>query len=499
MIIKGKSRGGASQLARHLLRADTNERVKLIELQSPLDDLGDALRDWQLISTGTKGQKGLYHANISPDNYVMTDKQWLRCVEVLETELGFTGQPRTIVLHEKEGREHIHVVWQRTDIDTMTLKSDSQNYQAHERASMTLEEEFGHELVPGKHAKRDREQQPEFPRAKYNLDEAQQFERNNIDPEQFKITLTEIYRQSDTARAFKAALEDNGLILATGDKRGFVLVDQEGEVYSLSRQLLDVKAKELKKFLKNIGQIEDVEQATARQEFKNHLRDILPEHWPKWPEPEQTPEPKPQQKPEQKKAQAPQPDKQIDPQAQKLEVALKARNDQQSQEILERHLIEMQRLKETHKADTDELLAARRAVQQAELARFYQREAEHSDDWVKKFADIVKHRWNPAAAEQQRLERQQKIDEIRTRHRIERETLIQTRKIQRDSDLEELKHRHSQQLQEQAIRQSAERERYKREQDAGMKIFEQIMKDEQKRQEERKQKPDEPDPPKRSL
>ena len=221
--------------------------------------------------------------------------------------------------------------------------------------------------------------------------------------------------------------------------------------------------------------------------------------WPKWPEPEQTPEPKPQQKPEQKKAQAPQPDKQIDPQAQKLEAALKARNDKQSREILDRHRIEMQSLKETHKADTEDLLAARRSVQQAELSRFYQREAEHSDDWVKKFADIVKHRWNPAAAEQQRLERQQKIDEIRTRHRIERETLIQTRKIQRDSDLEELKHRHNQQVQEQAIRYRAEQERYNRERDAGMKIFEQIMKDEQKRQEERKQKPDEPDPPKRSL
>ena len=91
MIIKGNSRAGASQLARHLLRADTNERVQLLELQSPLDDLSEALRDWQLISAGTLGKKGLYHANISPDNYEMTPKQWLRSVEVLEEELGFTG------------------------------------------------------------------------------------------------------------------------------------------------------------------------------------------------------------------------------------------------------------------------------------------------------------------------------------------------------------------------------------------------------------------------
>jgi hypothetical protein len=456
-------------------------------MQSPLDDLGDTLRDWQLISTGTKGTKGLYHANISPDNYEMTLEQWLRCVEVLEEELGFTGQPRTIVMHEKHGRVHIHVVWQRTDIDTMTLRSDSQNYMAHERASMTLEEEFGHEMVPGKHAKRDRQQQPEFPRSKYNLDEAQQFERNNIDPEQFKITLTEIYRQSDSAPAFKAALEDNGLILATGDKRGFVIVDQEGEVYSLSRQLLDVKAKELKQFLKNIGPLPDVERATWLQDAKKMFRQAL----------QPTEQPEPPKPPKPQKVTTPEPDKPKDPQLEKLEAALKKRNEKQSQEMIDRHKTEIQHLKETHKADTEELLAARRSVQKAELDRFYRKEKEHSDDWVKKFSDIIKHRWNPAAAEQQRLEREQKIEKIRTRHRIERETLIETRKIQRNSDLEDLKHRHGQQLWDQVIRHNAELERYKREQEAGRNIFQQM--EEERQKEERKRKPDEPDPPKRSL
>ena len=491
MIIKGKSRGGASQLARHLLRTDTNERVKIIEMQSPLDDLGDTLRDWQLISTGTKGTKGLYHANISPDNYAMTLKQWLRCVEVLEKELGLTGQPRTIIMHMKYGREHIHVVWQRTDIDTMTLRSDSQNYMAHERASMTLEEEFGHEMVPGKHAKRDREQQPEFPRAKYDMAEAQQFERNNIDPEQFKITLTEIYRQSDTAQAFKAALEDNGLILATGDKRGFVIVDQEGEVYSLSRQLLDVKAKELKQFLKNVGQLPNVELATEIQEFKKTLRQSLPEHWPDQLEP-------PQQKtPQAQKSTATQPDTPADPELAKLERALKERNAQQTREIKERHETEIQRLKETHKTDTEELLAARRRVQQLELDRFYRKAEEHSDDWIKKYSDIIKHRWNPAAAEQQRLERQQKIDEIKTRHRIERETLIETRKIRRESDLDDLKHRHGQQVLEQNKRYDAELKRYQQEQADARKILKEM--EEERRKAELARKRDGPEPPKHSL
>ena len=77
----------------------------------------------------------------------------------------------------KDDRPHLHVVWSRTDIDEMKFRSDSFNYQAHERASHRMELEFGQEFVPGKHAKRDREQQPEFPREKMSHDEAQQAER----------------------------------------------------------------------------------------------------------------------------------------------------------------------------------------------------------------------------------------------------------------------------------------------------------------------------------
>src|SRR5258708_4642495 len=156
MIIKGGSRAGPSQLARHLQRTDTNERVEILQLDSPTGSLGEALRDWQLIAAGTRGSKGLYHANIDPDaRYTMTLEQWQRSVDALEKELGLTGQPRVVVMHEKHGRQHIHVVWQRTNIDTMTMVADSFNYVAHERASKALEEEFGHEHVPGKHAKRD--------------------------------------------------------------------------------------------------------------------------------------------------------------------------------------------------------------------------------------------------------------------------------------------------------------------------------------------------------
>lgn len=299
MVIKGKSRTNGAQLAAYLQKLDGNERIQIVEHHSPHDTLSETFRDWEVLADGVDGKKYLYHAQINPEaRYVLTPEQWERAADVLETELGFTGQPRVIVFHEKDdGRQHVHVVWHRIDPEKMSLLDDGWNYLAHERASMALEQEFGHEKVLGKHAKRDREEQPEFPRAKYTLDEAQQFERNKIDPEQFKITLTAMYHHSDTAPDFKAALEDNGLILAKGDSKAFVIVDQDGEVYSLARQLTDVKTRELKQFLKDIP-LPTVEQAEAQQGLNKVMdrwkqAETAPER-PDPPEPERKPEPKPE-------------------------------------------------------------------------------------------------------------------------------------------------------------------------------------------------------------
>jgi hypothetical protein len=252
VIIKGKSRAGPSQLARHLGRADTNERVEILQLDSA-GTTEQAFRDWQTYTLATKGKLGLYHANIDPDTkYAMTRNQWLRAVEVLEEELGLQGQPRAIVMHEKNGREHIHVVWARTDMDTMKLRSDSMNYQAHERASLRLEQEFGHEHVPGKHAKRDREAQPEFPTAEAQHDEWQQGERGGMNHRERKAQVKGLYEASDTGPAFKAALEDAGYVLARGDRRDFVILDTDAKVHSLGRQLPGVTAKDLRAFMADI-------------------------------------------------------------------------------------------------------------------------------------------------------------------------------------------------------------------------------------------------------
>lgn len=268
MIIKGGSRSGPKWLGRHLTRLDTNERVHVMELQSPHADLTEAFRDWQVIAEGTRGYKGLYHANIDPAmDYTMTPEQWWRCVDVLERELGMEGQPRAVVLHEKHGRTHLHIVWSRADLDTMTLRSDSHNYQAHERASLALEQEFGHEHVPGKHAKRDRDRQQDMPGAEISHAEWQQAERAGTDPRARKQQITQLYEASDTGPAFKAALEDAGYLLAQGDRRDFVLVDGTGGVHSLARQIKGVGAADLRAFMEGVNR-EDLPDAEAARQIQ---------------------------------------------------------------------------------------------------------------------------------------------------------------------------------------------------------------------------------------
>ncbi|MBD3774161.1 MAG: relaxase/mobilization nuclease domain-containing protein [Rhodobacteraceae bacterium] len=351
MIIKGKSRAGPSQLARHLGRADTNERVEILQLDSA-GTTEQAFRDWQTYTLATNGKLGLYHANIDPDaKYEMTRDQWWRAVEVLEEELGLQGQPRAVVLHEKNGREHIHVVWARTDMDTMKLRVDGWNFVAHERASLRLEQEFGHEHVPGKHAKRDRENQPEFPKAEVSHDEWQQSERGGIGHVQRRAQVKALFEASDTGLAFKASLEDAGYVLARGDRRGFVILDDAAKVYSLSDQLPGVRAKDLRAFMVGI----DLDNLPSVKEARALLRD--------------TARPEPNRDPNQSE---PPPSELPAPEATEAD---RQRIDKLRAAILERHGVELKQQELRHAREVTELQANQQAAADKAIESFSKEQA----------------------------------------------------------------------------------------------------------------------------
>jgi hypothetical protein len=274
MIIKGGARGSGAALADHLERADTNERVQVVELRDVAGvNLDEALREMEALGGCTRCKKPLYHANIDPRaDEVMTPQQWARAVDALEENLGLKGQPRAVVQHIKDGREHTHVVWSRIDVENRRAISDSHNYRKHEEVSRALEREFGHDRVQGAHAERDGvERMARTP----THAEMQQAARTGIDPQAMKAELSGLWRQTDTGKAFAAAVEDAGYSLARGDKRDFIIVDQAGEVHSLARRIDGAKAKDLRARMADVDPagLPDADAAKAIQAERARARD----------------------------------------------------------------------------------------------------------------------------------------------------------------------------------------------------------------------------------
>ena len=122
MILLGNRRGGAAELPLHLINWEDNEHVHVHEIRGFIaDDLDGAFHEAYGISRGTQCSKFFYSLSLSPpETENVPVSVFESAIERIEQKLGFTGQPRTIVFHEKNGRRHAHVVWSRINATTMT-------------------------------------------------------------------------------------------------------------------------------------------------------------------------------------------------------------------------------------------------------------------------------------------------------------------------------------------------------------------------------------------
>jgi hypothetical protein len=273
VVIKGGSISGAARFAAHLERIDTNEiRNEVIEMRDvAAPDLRGALREMEAVAAACPNcKKPLYQASINTQaNERMTDEQRMRAVDRLEKELGLTGQPRVVVVHEKkDGREHCHIVWSRIDLDKMHAISDSHNFRKHEIVARELEREFGHERVQGAHIERDGKPRP--PRTPSHK-EIQQGARTGVSPKEATAHLTAAWQRADNGKAFEKALSESGWILARGDRRDFVAIDQKGGTHSLSRRIEGATAKDVRARLADleVSKLPSVAEARATQRARS--------------------------------------------------------------------------------------------------------------------------------------------------------------------------------------------------------------------------------------
>lgn len=249
MIPKASQRGGGKDLATHLLNAFDNELVEVAEVTGAIaPDLHGAFAEWEAIATGlTKCRNYLYSLSVNPDlgQGQLSRAQYMDYVDRVEKALGLSGQPRAVVYHIKNGREHCHVVWSRID-----YQNEKAVHLAFDREKLMMvtrqfAREHGLELPEGYGPGRFDER-----RSKTSLYERAQERATGISKEERQLQVTQAWRQSDSPKAFVRALEDLGYVLATGN-RPYVLVDIYGGMNALPKLIDDrsVRTKDIRAFL----------------------------------------------------------------------------------------------------------------------------------------------------------------------------------------------------------------------------------------------------------
>lgn len=267
MIPFASQRGGGQDLATHLQNTYDNEQMEVVEIRGAIaDDLHGAFKEWEVqAETLTRCRKYLYSMSINPDPQQgeMTRDEYRDYIKRAEASLGLANQPRAIVFHTKNGREHCHVVWSRIDADKQKAVHIAFDRDKLMRVTREFARDHFLDLPAGYEKSRKVGQE--------TLYEREQKAQTGLSKDDHKAQVTEAWRHSDNPRSFVQALAEKGYILATG-KRPYVLVDLYGGMHALSKLIDDkaVKTKDIRAFLEkdfpedSLPSVEEAQELVAK-------------------------------------------------------------------------------------------------------------------------------------------------------------------------------------------------------------------------------------------
>ena len=267
MILVGSQRGGARDLAQHLMKAE-NEHVEVFEVRGfASETLNGAFNEAYALSRAGQCRKFLFSLSVNPPTgAVVTTNAFVKAIDRAEEALGLVGQPRAIVFHEKKGRRHAHAVWSR--ISPETLKAVHLPFTKRKLVGLTrdLFVEHGWRMPDGliDPAKRD-------PR-NFTLAEWQQAQRQGKDPRTRKKAIQDAWSIARCREEFESELNQRGYWLARGDRRGFVVMDHKLEPYSLPRSI-GIKTGEVRARLGEPSGLPSVDE--ARRTISNEMGRLL--------------------------------------------------------------------------------------------------------------------------------------------------------------------------------------------------------------------------------
>ncbi|HEY4359729.1 MAG TPA: hypothetical protein VGN17_02115 [Bryobacteraceae bacterium] len=258
MICKGTAHNNGAKLARYLVTGKQGERAELWQLIGfAAGDIREAFRSVHVMAEATRCEQPFFHVQVrNPDVEELSREAWLRVANRIESKLGLTGQLRAICFHvnEQTGHEHMHIAWSRIDEETMTARALP--FFKDRLKEVAREMEIKLDLT---RVRNERDSPAQAP----TRDEFEQARRLGVDLHDVRSTIRECWERADCGHSFQAALAENALTLAQGDRRDFLVLDSAGGLYALGKRILGVSASEIRVRLSDIdrGSLPTVEQA----------------------------------------------------------------------------------------------------------------------------------------------------------------------------------------------------------------------------------------------
>ena len=269
MISKGTTHNNGARLAAYMTAGKDGEKAELWQLRGfEATNIKDAFRDVQIMARGTKAEQPFFHVQVrNREGERLTRTQWEYAADRIEKMLGLGGQTRAIAFHPftRNGDEHMHVAWSRIDQDTMKAIPLPFFKDRLKKISRELEKEFGLEPVTNR-----REGNIRFAPTRA---EQEQATRLGLGIHEVRNSIRDCWDRSDCGRSFLSALDHEGLILARGEKRDYVVIDRAGGVHALGKRILDMTAAKIRERLSDISR-DELPTAEIAQAY---VRDLAPE------------------------------------------------------------------------------------------------------------------------------------------------------------------------------------------------------------------------------
>jgi hypothetical protein len=264
MIAKGNTHDNGARLARYIVTGKEGELAELWDLRGFASrDITDAFRSVHVTASKSQCMQPFFHVQLrNPEGERLTRAQWNSATDKIEGMLGLCHQPRAMAVHidRESGHEHVHVAWSRIDPETLKAKPLPFFKLRLKKACRELESSL--RLTP---VSSDRKSSISYAPKR---GEEQQAIRLGVALKDVRENIRAAFERSDCGRSFQLALADEGLILARGDRRDFMVIDCAGGIHAIGKRILGTSAAEVRARLSDLSRDQLPTVEIARQSLR---------------------------------------------------------------------------------------------------------------------------------------------------------------------------------------------------------------------------------------